>query len=429
MAGLVVTKNGTGGITINIPLQFETIDHLAKVIIDDLTAGAGSGANPHQDAIQLPATLKTLTNMVSGDFSALPATIDATTQTLMDTAQTAVQDLSNGAGVAAIAEEAGAQVNDTVKKSMQALDAFVNAADFGAAVTAMTPFAPDASRLAMGGVMQTMTNMEQFLATTSEMSTNGSVGSAISQLNDIAKNAGTLGAAGALATAVASDIGLTAPPAINDAFAELQDGEAFGQVKSIAEGMKAVKNVIDMGTAYSGHMDDMNDIVWQERPVQRVATAGTYIGQTVMSISVDNAATGPHNIPPTDGEPGFVNIPGWTNPNTGATEYIGTSDPASPGAFLPIAASLGDIQKELQTKAASIQSKVVASLAPIEELTSAIGLAVSSGNLPAALNSALSGAVKTAMAAAKTDVAANPHVDPTPPAGAPPDEGGAGRPK
>ena len=33
------------------------------------------------------------------------------------------------------------------------------------------------------------------------------------------------------------------------------------------------------------------------------------------------------------------------------------------------------------------------------------------------------------MAAAKTDVAANPHVDPTPPAGAPPDEGGAGRPK
>ena len=185
-------------------------------------------------------------------------------------------------------------------------------------VTAMTPFAPDASRLAMGGVMQTMTNMEQFLATTSEMSTNGSVGTAISQLNDIAKNAGTLGAAGALATAVASDIGLSAPPAINAAFAELQDGEAFGQVKSIAEGMKAVKNVIDMGRAYSGHMDDMNDIVWQERPVQRVATAGTYIGQTVMSISIDNAATGPHNIPPTDGEPGFVNIPGWTNPNTGA---------------------------------------------------------------------------------------------------------------
>ena len=93
MAGLVVTKTGTGGITINIPLQFETIDHLAKVIIDDLTAGAGSGPNPHQDAIQLPETLKTLTDMVSGDFSALPATIDATTQTLMDTAQAAVQDL------------------------------------------------------------------------------------------------------------------------------------------------------------------------------------------------------------------------------------------------------------------------------------------------------------------------------------------------
>ena len=429
MAGLVVTKNGTGGITINIPLQFETIDHLAKVIIDDLTAGAGSGANPHQDAIQLPATLKTLTNMVSGDFSALPATIDATTQTLMDTAQAAVQDISSAGGVVAQVNAAGAQVNETVKKSMQALDAFVNAADFGAAVTAMTPFAPNASTLAMGGVMQTMTNMEQFLATTSEMSTNGSVGTAISQLNDVAKNAGTLGAAGALATALASDVGLTAPPAINDAFAELQDGAAFKQAKSIAEGMKAVKNVIDMGIAYSGHMDDMNDIVWQEKPVQRTAAAGTYAGQIVMSISVDNAATGPHNIPPTDGEPGYVNIPGWTNPNTNTIEYFGTPDPDNPGTFLPIAASLGNIQKELQTKAASIQNKIVASLAPIEELTSAIGLAVSSGNLPAALNSALPTAVKNAMAAAKTDVATNPHVDPPAPSGAPPDEGGAGRPK
>ena len=56
MAGLVVSKAGQGGIIINVPTQFETIDHLAKVIIDDLTAGAGSGPNPHQDAIQLPAT-------------------------------------------------------------------------------------------------------------------------------------------------------------------------------------------------------------------------------------------------------------------------------------------------------------------------------------------------------------------------------------
>lgn len=418
MAGLVVTKTGTGGITINIPLQFETIDHLAKVIIDDLTAGAGSGANPHQDAIQLPATLKTLTDMVSGDFSALPATIDATTQTLMDTAQAAVQDVTNGAGVPATATAAASQVNETVKKSMQALDAFVNAADFGAAQTAMAPFAPNASTLAMGGVMQTMTNMEQFLDTTQNMSTNGSVGTAIQQLNDVAKNAGTLGAAGALATALASDVGLTAPPAINDAFTELQDGQAFGQVKSIAESMKAVKNVIDLGSV-SGHMDDMNDVVWQSTPTGPVtAASGTYQGQQVMQIACAQALA--NNLTPTDGQPGIVNVPGWTNPNTGAAEYIPTT---------PLAESLGTIQTNLQNKAASIQAKVVASLAPIEELTSAIGLAVSSGNLPAALDNALSGAVKSAMAAAKTDVAANPHVDPAPPTGAPPDEGGEGRPK
>ncbi len=427
MAGLVVTKTGTGGITINIPLQFETIDHLAKVIIDDLTAGAGSGPNPHQDAIQLPATLKTLANDVSGAFSALPATIDSATQTLMDTAQAAIQDVTNGAGVVAQVDASADQINRTVKSSMLALNALQNSADFAAAKTAMAAFAPGApgqggvSDLLMGGVMAGMTNMQQFLKTTNEMNTQGSVGTAIQQLNDIAKNAGTLGAAGALATALASDIGLTAPPAINDAFAELQDGEAFNKVKSVAEGMKAVKNVIDMGAAISGHGDDMNDIVWQERPVQRTAAAGTYNGQTVMSIKIDQGANGPHNVPPTDGEPGYVNIPRWTNPNTGATEFI--------SGAAPIQDSLGAIQKNLLTKASSIQTKISASLAPIEELTSAIGLAVSSGNLPAALDSALSGAVKSAMAAAKTDVAANPHVDPAPPAGAPPDEGGAGRPK
>ena len=419
MAGLVVTKTGTGGITINIPLQFETIDHLAKVIIDDLTAGAGSGPNPHQDAIQLPATLKTLTDMVSGDFSALPATIDATTQTLMDTAQAAVQDVTNAAGVVAQVDASASNINETVKKSMQSLDAFVNAADFGAAQTAMAPFAPSAQTLLMGGVMQGMTNMQQFLDTTKQMNTQGSVGTTIQQLNDVAKNAGTLGAAGALATALASDVGLTAPPAINDAFAELQDGEAFGQVRSIAESMKAVKNVIDLG-AVSGHMDDMNDVVWQSTPIGPVtATSGTYSGQQVMRIKCDQALA--NGLTPTDGEVGYVHVPGWTNPNTGATEFI--------SGAAPIQDSLGAIQNNLLTKASSIQAKVVASLAPIEELTSAIGLAVSSGNLPAALDGALSGAVKTAMAAAKADVAANPHVDPTPPAGAPPDEGGGGRPK
>src|SRR6056300_787907 len=109
MAGLVVSKAGQGGVIINVPTQFETIDHLAKVILDDLTAGAGSGPNPHQDAIQLPDTLKTLTDMVSGDFSALPAAIDDATQTLMDEANTAIQSVTDGgalvASIASGAEE------------------------------------------------------------------------------------------------------------------------------------------------------------------------------------------------------------------------------------------------------------------------------------------------------------------------------------
>ena len=419
MAGLVVSKAGQGGIIINVPTQFETIDHLAKVIIDDLTAGAGSGPNPHQDAIQLPATLKTLTNMVSGDFSALPAAIDDATQTLMDTANTALQSVTDGGALVASIASGASELNGTVVAAMKQLDTLASSADFAAFKTAAAS-APGGTfpNLQMGGVTDAFVAKQQFLKTTAGMNTQGVVGSAISQLNDVAKNAGTLGAAGALATALASDIGLTAPPSINDAFAELQDGTAFNKVKSIAESMKAVKNVIDLGAA-SGHGDDLNDAIFQHTPALATAAAGTYAGQTVMQIALEKAAL--NGRIPTDGEVGKINIPGWVNPNTGVTEYI--------SGAATLQDSLGQIQTDLLSKAASIQNKIVASLAPIEELTSAIGLAVSSGNLGSALENALPTAVKNAMAAAKTDVAANPHVDPAPPAGAPPDEGGAGRPK
>lgn len=416
MAGLVVSKAGQGGIIINVPTQFETIDHLAKVIIDDLTAGAGSGPNPHQDAIQLPATLKTLTNMVSGDFSALPAVIDDATQTLMDEANTAIQSVTDGGALVASIADGATELNNTVVSSMKQLNALATSGTFAAFQTAASAFPPP--NLLMGGVTDAFVAKQQFLKTTAGMNTQGVVGSAISQLNDVAKNAGTLGAAGALATALASDIGLTAPPSINDAFAELQDGTAFNKVKTIAESMKAVKNVIDLGAA-SGHGDDLNDAIFQHTPAQVVAAAGVYAGQTVMQIELEQAAI--NGRTPTNGEVGKINIPGWPDPNDPSiTQYI----PAT-----KLQESLGQIQTDLLSKAASIQNKIVASLAPIEELTSAIGLAVSSGNLPAALNSALPTAVKNAMAAAKTDVATNPHVDPPAPSGAPPDEGGAGRPK
>ena len=419
MAGLVVSKAGQGGIIINVPTQFETIDHLAKVIIDDLTAGAGSGPNPHQDAIQLPATLKTLTDMVSGDFSALPATIDDATQTLMDEANTAIQSVTDGGALVASVASGAQELNATVVAAMKQLDTLATSGTFAAFKTAAASV-PGGTfpNLEMGGVTEAFVAKQQFLKTTAGMNTQGVVGSAISQLNDVAKNAGTLGAAGALATALASDIGLTAPPSINDAFAESQDGTAFNKVKTIAESMKAVKNVIDLGAA-SGHGDDLNDAIFQHTPFQTVAAAGTYAGQTVMQIELEKAAL--NGRTPTDGEVGKINIPGWPDPNDASIkQYI----PA-----IKLQESLGQIQTDLLSKAASIQNKIVDSLAPIEELTSAIGLAVSSGNLGSALESALPAAVKNAMAAAKTDVASNPHVDPAPPAGAPPDEGGAGRPK
>ena len=136
MAGLVVSKAGQGGIIINVPTQFETIDHLAKVIIDDLTAGAGSGPNPHQDAIQLPATLKTLTDMVSGDFSALPATIDDATQTLMDEANTAIQSVTDGGALVASVASGAQELNATVVAAMKQLDTLATSGTFAAFKTA-----------------------------------------------------------------------------------------------------------------------------------------------------------------------------------------------------------------------------------------------------------------------------------------------------
>jgi len=413
MAGIVVTKAGTGGIIVNIPLQFETIDHLAKVIIDDLTAGAGTGANPHADAIQLPATLKALANDVTGAFSALPAVVTDATMTIMNTAQAAINDAASG--LMPQVDFCAGQVNSTVVSSMQQLNAFAGAADFAAAKTAMAAFPPP--NLLMGGVVQSQVNLQKFMQMTDSMQGEGKVGAAVKQLNDIAKNAGTLGAMGNLAKAVASDIGMSAPPAINDAFALLQDGVANTQTQILAQSMKAVKDVLDI-PARSGRVDDLNDVIWQKPPVSRTAGGGTYNGQTVMSIILDNE--GGHSDVPTDGETMIVNIPGWTNPNTGSVEYI-------PGT--PLQDTMAGVETALLSKAEAVKTAIENSLAPIEELTSAIGLAASAGNLPAALNTALSSAIKTKMNAARTDIANNPHVDPTPPTGAPPDEGGGGRPK
>ena len=153
MAGIVVSKSGTGGITINIPLQFETIDHLAKVIIDDITAGGGTGPNPHGEAIQLPATLKTLANMTTGSFSALPAVVSDATMNMMNQASAAIQNPTNG--LLPSIQDAATNLNGTVVAAMKQLDTLAGAADFGAFQTAAAA-AATFPNLELGGVAQSM---------------------------------------------------------------------------------------------------------------------------------------------------------------------------------------------------------------------------------------------------------------------------------
>ena len=68
-------------------------------------------------------------------------------------------------------------------------------------------------------------------------------------------------------------------------------------------------------------MDDINDVAYQLPPVQRTAASGTY-SRPNSYVNFDWNVSGRSYTIPTDGEPGFVNVPGWVNPNTGVTEYI-----------------------------------------------------------------------------------------------------------
>lgn len=410
MAGIVISKIGTGGITLNIPLQFDSIDHLTKVITDGITAATAS------EALKLPETLKTLASDISGSFSALPEVVSSDVLSSISDAHSAINDATSG--LMSEIDSAMDVVQNTINTSMLQLDAIANAGTFAAAQAAMSS-AGTYPNLLMGGVLPAVANLQRFQQITQTMHPEGQMGGAIQQMNSIAKGAGAISAMSKLAGAIATDLGLPAPPDINDAFDLLQDGDVFNKTQSIAAGMKGVKAVLDIAHA-SGRLDDLNDAIFQETPSLVTAAAGTYAGQQVMQIGLQQAAL--NGYIPTDGEVGKLNIPGWVNPNTGLTEYLpaGTS----------ILDSLTGIENDLLSKTSAIKAAVESSLKPIEDLANAIGLAASSASLPAALGSSLSGAVKSAMSSAALDtLGAAADLPPPIPAGASAEEGGSGLPK
>ncbi len=391
MTGVVISKMGTGGITINIPLQFDSLDHLTRVITDGFTTSDIAGS------LQLPDSLKDLACVAGAGFSALPAVVSPETMLMMNMAQMAI---SGPIGLNQQVSAASEQLNQTIEGSMRSLAEIAAAGTFEEAQEAMAQFAPDADgsgggfgSLMMGGVMPAMTEMQKFLSMSKSMQSEGPLGMAIDQMNSIAENAGMISAMGNLASAVASGCRMAQPTsAVDDAFDLLTDGVANTQTQILAQSMKAIQNVIEIPPA-SGRMDDLNDVVWQNTPQMGVAAAGTYAGKQVMQIHLEQAAM--NGLIPTDGEPGIVNIPGWLNPNSGLMEYI----PA-----VKLSESLGGAESSLLSKASSIKAAIDSALAPLEALASSVGLAAVSSNLPPALDLAIDAGMKALMSSASKDI-------------------------
>jgi len=283
MAGIVVSKNGVGGVTINIPLQFDVLTHNTRVITDGFTASAVA------DALQIPDQLKTLmqetekqaTSLLGNVLPIVSTPYDVGTNTFVEDAGTLPMDAIGSATKILIGSdrfighpgESGkmegfikqrtTDADGTMTASMKKLSALGGAetfADFKSAAASAATF-PDTSLVTP---QQSAQQLSKFNDLSGDMKdTNSELGGAVSQITDITKNAPMLSSMGTLAGGIAKASGLPAPPSMDDAFAELADGTVGNSLNTLNSGMSIVSGVADL-PAYSGQLDDIDDLVWNK---------------------------------------------------------------------------------------------------------------------------------------------------------------------
>ena len=305
MTGIVVSANGVGGITINIPTQMSVLTCGTRTITDGFTAKDAAAVIEIAPAVieimQQTAGLQATTTSMLGNvmptecqvFNADPATwtteqaanngwatltegqpfeptAGAPTVTgkdalaTLDSSQKAVGDNMQGF----ISECTGA-ANATMIAGMNQLTSLTGSLSGAADITAMQTAATNAAAAhpfpnpLLGGVQQAAQELQKFSDISKAMtSTKSELGGAMAAVKSITKNAPMLAAMGALAEGIAAKCELPAPPSMNDAFNTLSNGVVGDSLSVLNSGMSCVNAVANL-PSYHGKLDDINDLVWQ----------------------------------------------------------------------------------------------------------------------------------------------------------------------
>ena len=385
MVGIVVSKTGVGGMTINIPTQFDVIVHKMKVI----TASPEGGAEMAEALKTIPDSVKSMMQESAAQATALLGSVMPSGNPHYDSASNSFVEglLGPGQALKASAQQlagkmqgfidmATGNANDTMKSSMQQLIAIQELFETGAsvddvinAVLSVTQHHPE-----LGGVQQAAQQLQKFANIAQSMSSrNGELGLAMALIESIAKNAPCISKMAALAKGIAAACGLPAPPSIEGAFSSLSNGTIGNALNTLNAGMSVTAGIAMLPT-YSGHLDDMNDLIWQ-------GTVGNGLGLSYAGITLP--------------------APTWTNPN----EFGGTTE----GAF-PTGVSMGEALENAKNgvldKVDEVHGKIEESLAPISQLADAVALSTGLDSLPSFCTNNLSGSLMGLAQTAYSDLVA-----------------------
>ena len=368
MTGVVVSANGVGGVTINIPIQFSVFAVGTRVITDGFTAPniADAISIPEAlcDVLMQTAGLQTaqgvtsmLGNVIPTDCQSFNAATGAWSTatgidplTALDTAQTALVGKMQG-----FVGECTSAANGTLVAGMNQLIGIAGAGDI-AGIQAACSAAAFPNPL-LGGVIQGAQELQKFTDIAKQMSSSQSeLGSAMAAVKNITKNAMMLSAMGALAGGLASKCGLPTPPSIEDAFGTLSNGTCGNALNILNTGMSAVSAVANL-PSYSGQLDDMNDVIWQ----------GNSLGTTGINLPFAAAAGHASSIP----------APAWVNPNKLSGTTAGT---------FPAGKTLGEAfegaKEAVCANVETCKKQIEASLAPISDLGNAACGSANAFSLP-----------------------------------------------
>ncbi len=386
MVGIVVSALGVGGITINIPTQFDVIAHKMKVI----TASPEGAAEMAAALNSIPGSIKSMMQAsAAAGATALLGSVMPSGNPHYDSASNSFVEglLGPGQALKASAQQlagkmqgfidmATGNANDTMKSSMQQLIAIQELFETGAsvddvinAVLSVTQHHPE-----LGAVQQAAQQLQKFANIAQSMSSrNGELGLAMALIESIAKNAPCISKMAALAKGIAAACGLPAPPSIEGAFSSLSNGTIGNALNTLNAGMSVTAGIAMLPT-YSGHLDDMNDLIWQ-------GTVGNGLGLSYAGITLP--------------------APTWTNPN----EFGGTTE----GAF-PTGVSMGEALENAKNgvldKVDEVHGKIEESLAPISQLADAVALSTGLDSLPSFCTNNLSGSLMGLAQTAQSDLVA-----------------------